>query len=432
MTLDLKWIVLLVFLAGVARAETGVLSFRDAVSEIIQRSTDVATQRNQVFETEATNITARTAFLPNLSVQFSRYANQDNALLQRSDGDSINVVGKLNLLHFGADVKGWQAANGDEDSQTLKLSYTYLTTEQLAVQGLVNEIQGLLETEVLASIVKKEQELFNIGVERYKRGLLPQQEVDKIEIDMENASSHLADTQIKEGIARANLVALLGHDKIQANWPWMDAFRAIHADPKKMTKLLGTEDDLLKRPDVMSALRNSEAQSDRASQRVRQALPSLDSSLTYSSYGLVTQQTGTSSIDPNWTAQITLTVPLFDQLAAYSAARVQYFEEQKADVALELARRNAMADWSSAKQTFTVALTTALAREKTVQVSRKLYGDSRSRFRLGRIDANDLSLDETRLSDSELLATAGWAQAHLALAELCHSRGLALKECVPE
>jgi outer membrane protein TolC len=438
MKIFLNWIFpFLVFGLAVSpsRAEVGpissAMSFNDAINEIMHRSTDILAQRDQLLETRATNITARTAFLPNLGVQLNRYAVQDNSLGQRQDRDSINLAAKLNLFRFGADVKGWEAANSDEDSQTLKLEATVLATEQLAVQGLVNEIQGLLETEVLTSIVKKEQELLNIGSERYKRGLLPQQEVDKIQIDMENASSRLADTQVKEAVARANLVSLLGHDRIRAVWPWMDRFRNMSSDAKFLKSLEGSEEDLSRRPDVKSALSNSQAQSDRASQRVRQALPTLDSSFVYSSYGLIVQPAG-DPLDPIWTAQLTISIPLFDQLTAYSAAKVQYYEEQKADVALELARRSAMADWSSAKSTFSTALTTALAREKTVQISRKLYSDSRSRFRLGRIDANDLSLDESRLSDSELLATAGWAQVHLALTQLCHSRGLSLSECIPQ
>jgi outer membrane protein TolC len=412
-----------------AEEQAPLLTFDRAIQLILARSTDIATQQSQVSETVATNITAKTAFLPNIAVQLGRYETQDNLLLTKSVSDSVNLIGKLNLFRFGADIKGLQAANGDEDTQTYKLAATTLNTEELAVQGLIGEIQASFDIDVLSGIVKKEQELQKIGRERYTRGLLPEQEVDKITVDMENASARLADTQVREAQAKANLVARLGNSQIEMNWPWIDRFRELSRDPKKRESLLGTETELEKRPDVLSAAKNLQAQEDRTSQRVRQILPTLDSTLTYSSYGLITQPAGTSSLDPSWTGGLVINIPLFDQLSNYSNARVQYFEKQKADTALELAHRAALQDWSSAKASFEIALSTALSRDETSKLSRQLYNDSLKRFRIGRIDANDLALDESRFTDSELLATAGWAQLHLAFAELCHARGLRLADC---
>src|SRR6185437_11105687 len=227
----------------------------------------------------------------------SRYENQDNILLTKTLSDSVNVNASLNLFKFGADYKGLQAANSDEDSQTYKLNATILNTEELAVQGLINEVQAKLEIEVLGGIVKKEQELLKIGRERYNRGLMPEQEVRKISVDIENASARLADTQVREAQAKANLVALLGTSDVAIDWPWIQRFRELNRDPKKHTSLLGTVGDLEKRPDILSASKNLQAQEDRTSQRIRQVLPSLDSSLTYSSYGLITPTSGATSLD---------------------------------------------------------------------------------------------------------------------------------------
>ena len=91
-----------------ADADSNLLSFDQAIEQILGRSTDIATQKEQISETIATNITARTAFLPNLSVQLSRYENQDNLALSRTEGDSVNVLAKLNVFRFGADLKGWR------------------------------------------------------------------------------------------------------------------------------------------------------------------------------------------------------------------------------------------------------------------------------------------------------------------------------------
>lgn len=426
----MKWLICFVLAISVAQAAESSLTFEQAIDQIINRSTDVSTQTSQVGETNAAGITARTAFFPNISLQLARTVNQDNALLQRTASSSLSAIGKWNLFRFGADVKGWQAAAESEDSETLALADAILKSEGAAVQLLVAEVQAEREARVLSEIVRKENELLKIGRERYARGLLPLQEVDKIAVDTENAGAKLADTEIRASTAKANLKAQLGQDSIEAEWPWAEKFRQLQVDPKRRATVLGKEDEIPERPDVRAALKNLESQEDRASAKVRQALPSLDSQFTYATYGLVTNpQTGTY-LNPNWTASLVISIPLFDQLAGYSSARVQYFEKEKASAELEKVQRNAQADLRSSREAFETALSTAIAREKTVQLSRKLYNDSLARFRLGRMNANELSLDESRLTDSELLATAGWAQAHLALTRLCHSRGLRVRDCM--
>ncbi len=96
---------------------------------------------------------------------------------------------------------------------------------------------------------------------------------------------------------------------------------------------------------------------------------------------------------------------------------------------MELIKRKARQDFESAKRGFDLALASALARDKTASLSRKLYQDNLLRFRKGLANANELALDQRRLYESELSAIKGWNSAHTQYSKLCHSVGRRIREC---
>jgi outer membrane protein TolC len=81
------------------------------------------------------------------------------------------------------------------------------------------------------------------------------------------------------------------------------------------------------------------------------------------------------------------------------------------------------------REAFRTSVSAALARERTLAMSRKLFQDGLKRFRAGRAAANELSVDQARLLDSELFAVQGWSAAHLAYSRLCHALGVSVWQC---
>jgi outer membrane protein TolC len=408
---------------------TKQLSFSEALQKILDRSTAIATQDSKTEQQFAADLPVRMAFFPTLSLQGTRSTQQDNFASYRTTTTVGSALVNWNLFRFGADIKGWQAANQDESNQTLLRQDQILKVEDLGVQALVTRIQRVKEVEIYSKIVALQEELHHIAKQRYARGLLPAQEVDKVQVDLENARARLADAQIQEGTSKADLVNLLGSEDVRPEWPWIASLKKTESDAEAKQLILGTEGDLSNRPDVKAAESRLKSEEDRYSQRVRQILPTLDASFTYNIYANDVYGLLNSPYNPSWMGQFTLTLPLFDQLNHYSNAKVQSAVRTQADIALEQARRTAMDEWQVAASSFKVSLSSAVAREKIVGLSERVYNDSLTRFRMGRIHANDLAIDQTRLADSKVLSADGWAEAHLTFSRLCHARGLRLDDC---
>ena len=127
---------------------------------------------------------------------------------------------------------------------------------------------------------------------------------------------------------------------------------------------------------------------------------------------------------------VTLTVPLFDGLTNYSSAKAQAYVRSASETRVEKVQRDAKSQWQASQVNFQTAFDTAFAREETLEISKKLYADNLRRFESGRISANELSIDRTRMNTAELLAVQGWAALHIQFASLCHSLGYRVSSCL--
>ncbi len=368
----------------------------EAIDQIIARSTGIATQGANLGATRARNLPIRLRFLPTLSLDARRTYSGGTSLLNTHQDQVEGVVG-LNLFRFGADLASWRAATDDELSQEALLQDQFIKTESTAVGALVRFVQGQREIEVYSRIVELQTQVLKIAHARYDHGLLPLQEIDRVSIDRNNAVARLADARAGLSTARSQLVALLGETTVRKDWSWKD--RLTSFTPPHLENV----ESLLGRPDVRAAASRLAAEEQRHSRDSRLILPSLDADLTYGRYG-----TGSSELQKTqWTAGVT--IPLFDQLTRYSTARAQSYV--RAEVG------------------FKIALESAVNRERTLGTSGRIFDENLKRFQAGRINANDLALDQNRLYEAELLAVQGWATAHLQFARVCHSMGQRIRDC---
>lgn len=403
-------IFLLFFWSGTALAESRPISFDEALDRIVGRSTGIAAQKATLEGTRAKNLPTRLRFLPTVSLN-ARKSWQGGEDLETGRNYRAEAASTLNLFRFGADFSNWKAADADERTQEFLLSDRVLRSEEAAVRSLVALIRGEQEIRVYERIANLEKEIHQIGRARFQRGLLASQEVDRVSIDLDNATARLADARASLAVSRSELVALLGDENVSIEWPWKEFLTAFRP-PNSISHLS-------ERPDVQAALARVEAEDQRHSRDVRLILPSLDADLTYGKHGAQSF----ASMRTEWTAGVGITFPLFDHLTRYSAARVQATVRAVAEADLEETRRRALAEFTSARESFLVAIQSAVLRDRTLRSSGMLYQDNLRRYQAGRINANDLAIDQNRLYDAELLAVQGWASAHLQYAKLCHAWG---------
>ncbi len=411
------WLVSLSFADPAAQPP---LHFMDAVKTIVDRSPDVGIQKTRLESTKATNLPTRMLWAPSLSLQAGR-THDDTRSTQT---ETTSFVGKsdLNLYHFGSDVAANRAASQEQQSQESLVKNSLIKSESDAVGGVVAAIQAEMELEVLRELVRMREHSVSIDEERFRKGLLALQEVEKVRVDLENARARYNDSQLDAVQARANLQALLGHTHIALEWPWKQKLT------NGISPLTETSDSQLRaRPDWQAAEQKVKASDLRASEGWGKIFPSLDLNLTYGYYDTYSDGTGTRG--PSFTGGVTLTIPLFDRLANLSTYQVKVQQKAAAELELEKVRRLARSESTAGHSTLDISLDTARSRERNLETSRKLYQDNLKRFLQGMVTANDLIIDQERLFQSELFAIKGWAVVHTSVAKLCHAYGKRLEEC---
>jgi outer membrane protein TolC len=396
------------------------LNFEEALKIIVDRSTSVTTQQGILSQTEARNYSSHLRLLPTATGTVSNANTLGTGSLGVDNSYTAQGTVNLNVFHFGSDVAAMKAANAEEDQNKLLVTNAVITTEAAGVNALVTTVQATQEVRILNQIVDMQTSSYQIALERYRRGLLPSQEADKVAIDLDNARAALRDAEIAARSAEANLAALLGHSNIALDWPWkkrvQDAFDLL---------IKSNEAQLTDRPDWIAAKRRIDGVEERIKERWGMMLPSLDAQF---SYGYLNDVTA-GNRGPNWAGSITLTIPLFDRLASYGEYQSHIAHRVISEAAFEQVKRQAKNDFQAAKSAFQISLESAKDRDKTLTTSRRLYQDNLLRFRSGLVSANDLIVDQRRLFATELNAIKGWGAVHVNFSNLCHALGKTIEDC---
>ncbi len=393
------------------------MGFDQALKKILERSSDIQIQETKVQGADYKVLGRKAAFLPNLSLSGQR----GNTI---TDGDvapasqSIGLSSTVNLLKWGADKNNLEASRSDLKAEQESLEDTRFKTEDLAVDVLCKEIEAEQKTEVLKKNAETFKSYLEIADQRFRRGLLASQEVDKVSLDYGNAQALLQDAQYAAAQAKADLERLLGSENIDNEWPWKGRLQT-----QGVATLMRTVPNIEARPDVRSLENLVNAENSRMKAGFDGEWPSLD----------LTGTVGTSQFEDGsqqvLTTGLTLSVPLFDRLANYSQYKVQYSNFAAADLKLRQLKLDAKAQWKASQEQFSIALATALSRDKNYKTSQSLYKTNENRFRQGRASANDLEVDHRRLNEAALLEIEGWSKAHAQFTRLCHALGRSVEHC---
>lgn len=418
-----RWFILFLWVGIAAQTKPvqAATEFNSAIDQILERSTAVEISRAQLESTLAMNIPTRWVWLPTVSLDAQRsriggYNNSYSAGVTRQ----FEGTSQWNLFRFGADYEANVAANSQERAGAALVSNQILSIEQAAVNALTLQIQNRLELEVYSRMVEVEKGLLDIARARFARGMLADQEVSKVEIDLQNAKARLANAQIAETKSRSELEALLGSADVSTDWPWkarLDSVSKSHEFP-------WDKFEPLNHPSYQAAAESVSANSALASSAWRKALPSLDFSGALGSY-----DSGSGRLTYGWSSTVAVSWSLFDHFSNYSTARVTQIAREIADQTQVETARAVLANYQTASQSFKIALESAISREKVRGLALRLYDDNRTRFEGGRIDANELSVELNRLLDSEIFSIEGWSAAHQQFSQICHSIGRRVRDC---
>jgi HAE1 family hydrophobic/amphiphilic exporter-1 len=401
-------------------AQAKKVDFDAAIEQVLARSTGVETARAQLESAQAAGLPTRLVFLPTVEAALNQtHAGPSNSG-EPARSRSWQLISNLNLFRFGADVQSMRAATRFEDARATHLEGEILRAEQAAIVALSEELRDRLEVAIYEKRVSMERESLDIAKARFKKGLLANQELIKVELDLENAQARLVNARIQESRSRARLQALLGQAGEGVEWGWRERLEKM----ARASKFPWDQASPEVRPDLRSARLTLEQQELLASAAWRKALPSLNLTGAYGS-----ADAGTGTWRAGWSLGVSVSWSLFDRLEGISSARQMGAARVISEQAFIQASRDAAVDIEDARASFKIALDSAFSRERLLGRARALYGDNQRRFQMGRISANELTVELDRLLDVELFAIQGWASAHQELGRVCHAIGKRVKDC---
>ncbi|MGE0616143.1 MAG: efflux RND transporter permease subunit [Bacteriovoracia bacterium] len=405
------------YATSVAAPAESPLKFEAALARIVERDLGRQVEAQRMDEFAAKRRAAQMAFLPSVSASGARKATHaTGATVETTD---LELSGTMNLFRFGADWEAIKAARADENAQTHLVEQAEFTAERAGVAALLKRIQNEKSRQILKREVESQQKLLEIARERYRRGLLSGQEADKVAIDLAESRASLRDREVLFVEAEADLREKLGTTQVEVAFPWEDRLGTW----RKKKPWLSSSLVLAARPDWQAASLAREAADARKTRQFRGFLPTLNAVGAYGRYDL-------SNADYyGWSAGLTLSVPLFDQLVQYSAYQTASVEAVVADYKVQQVERDAASGFASARHAFEQALESAFERDQAQAMARRISSDNLKRFQAGRISANDLIIDQRRQSNAELSAIDGWTALYTRYTDFCHALGKRVGAC---
>lgn len=405
--------------AAVAAPAPAANSFERALDAIVASDTPLGAQRAQVDAARARLLGAQALFLPT----FSLSASEKRQEIPRFDGKIYDATASINIFRFGADAAGWRAASWEITEQHARLVAEELQAEARAIELLVAWIERRRTVAVQRERLEFTRQYHAIAKTRVERGVLPAEELDKVAIDLANNEASLQNEVARFNSAFANMKAAIHErheiipDSVSFDWPWKEKFHL----PTVKAWLERQSDPSLS--PVFTASRAALNAAENRSRRLRRLiLPSLDLS-----YSWQRSEPEVGSASNARVGLLTLSVPLLEGFRDYTAARIQAATEIGSRLAFEEAAREIPSRQDVASKNFRIAHETALSRERTLISARSLLKSSLGRFRVGRMRADELLLDQNRVVQAELLAVEGWAEAHRSLARLLHAYGQSVR-----
>jgi outer membrane protein TolC len=401
-----------------------VLSFESAIKKIVERHVGVGIQKEEFERVKSKNRPSHLKLLPRFDLSASinprGQPNIDPLTSIAIPNRTLAMQGQLNLYHFGADVAEKRYATAQEMSEEVLIKDAEIWAEMQGVESIIAMIQFRKQVEVTKRDMESKAEAVASAEKLFRKGSVPQGEVQKATIELNTSRASLNGIQMKLAQARAHLSSLLGDEYSSTEWPWKKRFL-------RFSKLVSglDEPDLSRRPDWTAAKKNEEAMSEKAKAQWGKVMPSLDLVGSLGVYDFPDRGARTLGI-----VELRLSVPVFDRLENYGNYEASVHDTARASLRFEGIKRQARREWEANREAFLRTLEMAKIQDETVAQSEELYEYTDSQFRRGRLSVDDVARDQERILKAEMLAIQNWGEIHLVFAKLCHSAGYRIAACL--
>lgn len=418
------------FSLGILGASTALAqnsaSFYESVNSMVQQSSKLLAAEETLKAQIAAAQPALRVHLPQTSLSATYGLSGDIAHQSKTNSESaLSANISAPIFRFGADsATRSQAAIAIEIAESQFLQ-TKLTLEKEMASLVFDAIKAKKQFEIESRIAQARLETLAKAEAIFKRGLLPQEELEKMRLDVGMAKFALADsnarmmeTQNKLRIATMGVIPSM-------SWPW---------NTSSFAKL--AQNSANDNSNLNSALRESRLQIQNSELELRKtkasAFPSisLSSSLSKSFSWQSESSNSNSNIPAQWNMGISATFPILEAMNSASNIESAARSLQAARFKMEDLQKNLESESFALRSTLRNLVDFVREREVFLRQGEKNLAKARERFLLGKISSNDLSIDETRLWQMEQTMLSEVAQLHQTALQFCYSVLIPLRECV--
>ena len=295
-----------------------------------------------------------------------------------------------------------------------------LDSEKSAVESILSYILSKKQLELQIDNRKLYLNSLNIAKKRFSQGLIPKEDIEKIEIDYLNSDVQVSNAKINFEASKKSLSSLLGHTEIYEDWPWTSKINEIEINKIKGINYNADENvehHVLKIQDKI--------QSGTARYFKADLFPKLN--LEFSANKGIS---GYLDSQVEKIGMVTLSYSLFNGLSDMSNYKLEKAKKILTKAQLEHSSRLRKSEWDERKSTLIESIENLKIRQRTLNLAKKLLNVAERNFKRGRSSINDLKLDQTRLLESRNAYIEGWQNVHLKLLELCQEKSQFYKACI--
>jgi len=404
---------MLVTLFGSRPIRAADLDFYSALDHMIAKNQNLASEES-LNQSELQSLDAdRKSFLPTLRASLIHARDHAVGTEAYPKNTYWQAEMGLNLYRFGQDSARYRLADrGDTRYASARLRQI-LDTERIAAEKLLAYIFYSQDRAVLEKLRRVRERLLAVARNQYGKGLLPDQEVKKVDIDLRSLALQIKQADVDVEQARLELSRFLAEDQVRVEWPFEPGRAPLSVVGNNHEHPLFTE-----AKDILAMEKEREKILWAAQYPSLDAVAVANRSLSGDGFNR-----GQTEI------LLTLSVPLFDQGLSRSLYRSQTARSTAASQQLEWIRQNLEVQKATAAVALKENLSNTVVYEELISLARSLYQNSLTRFERGLITVNDLGVDEARLYGAERDRVQSAYQLHLSWVSACQSHGLRLDAC---
>lgn len=345
---------------------------------------------------------------PDLQLYGSQSATQANSSFAQKQW---GLAAQLNIFQFGRDYYLHQSRKAHLESTKNYFEGSYIDLENQYLTILFKNIFLVHKLELFEEIENLKKNTLKVAQQRFDRGNLPRQQVDKVSIDLANFESQKISLE-KE--LNDNIVLMKKYEltQIANNWPM------IHLKDFEFSQIENKNSFLLKQYEgdftETTQLYNYEKS---------QFWPSLDLNGRYYKY------IDDTSLPNQWELNLTLTWKLWDKYAQNINALDSFRRMSVADSKLNQYQKNIS---DEQKNIFSqIQLSQKRLKQSLTSLNKLngLYQDSEKLFSQGRMSVNELFQDQQLLMETKINFESDLLDFHQNILNYCKQKNQRVWSC---